>query len=379
MPPALLLDVGHVCDQHTDAGLEAIYKAIGEDPPDADIWAAHPNPFIRRIVELFTDRGLDRINGAREELLRWISGAEHRTDVTPTPRPAGAMRRWSPEELAAAGVYLRHLPPPAWTLDDWMMLVDYLVQRYLPEGDLRSEADWLTTRSNMMGRVQAAMGEATEAETDTALAMLPADLPTMAADQRAAIDYGRARCAENVVGLADAARHRLKRLIIDYQQAVFLGDRAATAEDLRTKLLDAFGTMNRDWRRIAVTEATECVNQGFVAASKPGDKLRRVERYHGACPFCRSIDGRVFTVVEAAEPAKDGETQVWVGKTNVGRAAAPRRRVGSALVDREPHERWWPAAGTQHPHCRGSWVRVGGASEDPEFEAWLKQLKEQRR
>jgi hypothetical protein len=232
----------------------------------------------------------------------------------------------------------------------------------------------------MMGRVQAAIGDVTDEQADTILATLPTpqELATawgMTPEQAATIDFGRARCAEAVTGLADGVRHKLRRMVVDYQENVFLGNRAETSEALQSKLLDEFGTVNRDWRRIAVTEATESVNQGFVAAAGPGAKLRRVEKYRGACPFCRGLDGRVFTVVEASKPDKDGEAEVWVGKTNVGRSASPRRREAGALVDREPHERWWPAAGAQHPHCRGSWVRVGGASEDPEFEAWLLQLK----
>lgn len=384
MPAApLLLDVATCCDEHTDAALEALYKAMGEDPPDADIWAPHPNPFVRRIVELFTQRGLDRIDGARAELSRWIRGEEHSPADAPA-RPEGAMRRWGQAELGATRTYLRHLPPTAWQLDDWMMLVDYLVQRYLPEADLRAESDWLVTRSALMGRVQAKLDDVTEAEADTLLAELPGPTEVrqrwgMTPAQEAAITYGRARCAEHVTALADSARHRIRGLIVEHQEAVFLGNRAETSEDLQTKLLDAFGTLNRDWRRIAVTEATENVNQGVVAATPAGGRLRRVERYHGACAFCREIDGREVTVVSPSKPGKNGDAEIWLGKTNIGRSASPRRRLGGALVDREPHERWWIAAGAQHPNCRGRWVQAAPAvAADPEFEAWLQSMKRGR-
>jgi hypothetical protein len=139
------------------------------------------------------------------------------------------------------------------------------------------------------------------------------------------IEFGRARCAEHVTALADGARRRLRKLIVDHQEAAMLNP-AAGGSDLQTKLVDAFGTMNRDWRRLAVTEATENLNQGFIASCRPGEKVRRVEKYRGACPFCRQIDGTVMTVVAPDAPRKDGETQIWVGKTNVGRSASPRRR-----------------------------------------------------
>jgi hypothetical protein len=256
------------------------------------------------------------------------------------------------------------------------MLVDYLAQRYLPADDLRSEADWLTTRANMMGRVQAAMDSVTEERADTILAALPGlDRWGMTPAQRAVVDFGRSRAAENVVQLSESARHKVRRLIVDYREAEYLGNRAVTAESLQTKLLDAFGDLNKDWRRIAVTEAGEMAGQGFVAAQPVGAKLRRVEKYRGACAFCREIDGREVTVVDAAAPDKDGDTQVWVGKTNIGRSASPRKREGGALVEREPHEMWWIPSGVAHPNCRGSWVRGGGASRDPEFDAWLADLK----
>jgi hypothetical protein len=376
----LLLDIACLCDEHSDAALEGIYKAIGEEPPDGDIWAEHPNPFVRRIVELFTQRGLDRIQGLRAELTRWLRGEEHQsTPEAPTLRPDGAMRRWDATELGVVRLYLRNLPAGEFAIDDWMLLVDYLVQRYLPEADLRSEADWLATRSGLMGRVQAAMGEAKPEQVDVILATLPSLEDAIAswgmtAPQRAAIDYGRARCAESVTGLADSTRHRLRRMVVDHQEAIHLGDRAAAAHDIQTKLLDEFGLLSRDWRRIAVTEATENTNQGFIASMPPGARVRRVEKYRGACPFCRSIDGKVVTVVSPTAPDKDGETQIWVGKTNVGRSASPRKRAGGALVEREPHEMWWVAAGAMHPHCRGAWVKAGGASADPEFEAFLENL-----
>lgn len=361
-----------------------MHKAMGEDPPDGGIWDAHPNPFVRRLVELFTDRGLTRIANLQEELARWLSGGEHAPALQRPPRPEGVMARWSLAELGLANAYLRALPSDQFTIEDWMMLVDYLVQRHLSPADLRTEAEWLASRAAIMGRVQAALVEIDDARADHLLMQLPsvADIDRMfglTPAQRAVIDYGRARCAEHVVGLSDGARHRLRTLIVDYQEAVFLGDQATTGEALQSKLLDAFGTMNRDWRRIAVTEATENVGQGMIAALKPGSKVRRVEKYRGACAFCRSIDGRVAMVVEASNPVKNGDTEIWVGKTNVGRSAAPSKRVGGVLVERGPEERWWLAAGAQHPHCRGAWVEVvSGASEDPEFEAWLAKMDRDR-
>lgn len=381
-PDGLFLDVSCLCEEHTNQAIEGIYKAIGDDPPGDGIWDEHPSPFVRRLVELFTDRGLTRIAKIQEELQAWLAGAEFTEGLERTARPDGAMMRWNRAELGTARLYLSRLPPETWTLDDWLLLVDYLVQRYLPEADLRTEADWLVQRAGIMGRVQAAHAAMGLAEIDAIMQAVP-DLaslgPHATPELQAAVKFGRARACENVVQLSDNARHRMRRLVVDYEEAVFTGDRAGAAESLQGRLLDTFGTLNRDWRRIAITEATEMLDQGFVASIPHGGKIKRVERYHGACPFCRSIDGRVMTVVDPAAPDKDGETQVWVGKTNVGRSASPRKRVGGDLVDREPEELWWVAAGTMHPHCRGTWVRVSEASADTEFDAWIAQMKRNKR
>ena len=131
--------------------------------------------------------------------------------------------------------------------------------------------------------------------------------------------------------------------------------------------------MNRDWRRIAVTEAGENANQGLIASLQPGARVRRMEQYRGACPYCRKINGTVLTVVDAANKDKDGVTQVWVGKNNIGRSGAPRKRVGAELIPRLAAELWWVPAGTVHPHCRGQWHVLEGAKpgDDPSFQAWL--------
>ena len=360
--------------------LDAIYKAAGEDPPD--IWDEHPNPFIRRMIEIFTHRGLMRMDGMRDEMAKWLSGDMHQASATRPPRPPGAMERWSGAELGLVKLYLETLPASEFLVDDWMMLVDYLAQRYLPASDLRTEAEWLSTRANLMGRVQAAMGDVSEPDADRLLAALPVSAAAadaawgMTVTQRALLDYGNARCVENVVALSDTVRHRMRNLILDYQGAQVLGDRTKTAESLQTQLLDSFGLSNRDWRRIAVTEAGENLNQGMISSLPAGSRVRRVEKYRGACAFCRSIDGRVMSIVDPSSPKLDGETQIWAGKTNIGRSASPMKRVAGGLVERAPRERWWIAAGVMHPNCRGGWVPISEPTRraDPKFSAWMDEV-----
>lgn len=375
----LLIDIGALSERQSDRALNTIYKAIHDHSDDDAIWNPHESLFIRRLVELFTQRGLMRLDGFRKDLEKWLAGEKHRSGER-LPRPDGMMQRWTKGELELVKLYLESLPPAAFTLDDWMMVVDYLAQRYLPESDLRTEAEWLATRSVLMGRVQANMEKISEADADVVLAALPSTVAeaeaqyAMTAVQRAILDYARVRSAENVSKLADDARHRMRNVIAQHTEQQFLGNPAASGSSLQTKLLDEFATLNRDWRRIAVTEAGENANQGYISSVAPGTKLKRIEQYRSACNWCRKIDGVIVEVVPADAPEKNGETQVWPGKTNVGRSAAPRKRVGSTLVHREPEEMWWIAAGAQHPHCRGRWLPVieDEPGDDKEFGDWLR-------
>ena len=116
------------------------------------------------------------------------------------------------------------------------------------------------------------------------------------------------------------------------EQKMLNGGASAPGSSLRTRLLDEFGTLNRDWRRIALTEAGEMANQGFIASQAPGNKVKRLEQYAGACPFCRKIDGVVMEIVPSDKQDKNSETQIWVGKTNIGRSVSPRKRIAGVLT-----------------------------------------------
>lgn len=371
------IDLSHLSDDQCECALEHIYKAITDDPGDDAIWAKMESPFMRRMVELFTQRGLMRLQGFRSELLQWLGGEKFVGGAIAPVRP-GMMQRWSPDEIEAVHLYLRNLPPEQYLLDDYMMLVDYLVQRYLPANELRTESEWLSVRSTLMGRVQANMPDLNLHQADTLLQALPTSVAGAASEfpmrptQRAVMDYATAHTAEHVQDVADDVRHRMRLLLMKHSENHALG--IIDTGKLQQDLLYQFGTLNRDWRRIAVTEAVESANQGYIAMMAPGDKVRRSEHYTGACAFCRKIDGMVFEVVDPSHHDKDGWTQVWTGKTNVGRSAAPRQRVDGVLIERDPSEMWWPAAGAQHPSCRGFWLPEikPEPGDDPDFAEWLR-------
>jgi hypothetical protein len=364
----------------TDDALEFIYKSAARGDRGAGIWDAHESVLIRRLIELFTKRGLDRLEHVKTQLSAWQQGKHHNPDAKPSTAP-GMMVRWTDDELSLVKLYLEALPPGKWGVKDHMMAVDYVVQRYLPAEELKTEAQWLATRAVLMGKVQANLDAklVTPQNADKILAALPST-PEAAASQfdlskqqKSAMEFAEVRAGENVRALTDKARHQLRQTVM---QQLELAETTGQLPSLETELFDDFASLNRDWRRIAVTEAGECQTQGFIASLKPGTKVKRVEQYETACAFCKRIHGRVATVVAADAPDKDGETMVWPGKNNIGRSAAPRKRVGDELVPRTEAELWHLPAGLAHPNCRGFWVAVMEILEgdDPEFGAYLQKV-----
>lgn len=375
----LFLDIIHLSEPQTERALSEIYKSI-HDHDDRD--APHESPFIRRLIELFYQRGLAYLDNVQSELLKWTAGKYHSPGEIPVP-PPGMMHRWTAAEADLVRLYLRALPPSDWTLQDHMMMVDYVFQRYLPLDALVSESEWMATRSTLMGKVQAnLMKPPTLAQADVILAALPNTIAdafeqfSFTRVEQAVLEIAATRGAEYVVNLAEGARRRMREVIRRSAEAHMMNVTGIPSRALQTELADAFATLNRDWRRIAITEAGNNALLGLIASLKPGTQVRRVEQYANACPSCRKIDGRVMTVVMPEKPNKNPDTEIWVGKDNYGRSSAPRKRVGNELIPRSKDELWWVAAGLMHPNCRGRWLRVldTETGDDPEFANWLKGL-----
>lgn len=381
MSTPLFLDLTGLTPRATDDALEYIYKAGSGHRHDDDIWRPHESVLIRRLIELFSQRGLDRLEQVRTQIIAWESGAYHKPGHVPASQP-GMMQRWGSDEMALARIYLESLPPDQWTIDDHMMAVDLVVQRYLPEDDMRTEAEWLSTRAGLMGTVQANLDKPpSEKQADIILAALPSTVqgaryafPSLTPLQKSVLEFGKARCAENVRHLAESVRHRMRGVIMQRQEESMTMAPGANRQSLESKLFDEFAVLNRDWRRIAVTEAGENQTVGYIASLEVGTKVQRVEQYANACSFCKKIDGVIAEVVPPDAKDKDPDTQIWVGKNNIGRSASPRKRVGSMLVERTPEEMWWLPAGLAHPHCRGRWVPVikDEPHHDADFGDWLR-------
>jgi hypothetical protein len=385
MANPLLVDVTAAPHSCCDHGLEALHKAIAEEPSEAAIWRPHDNPLLTDLVERWTAIGSAALQAVQDTLLGGLGVGEPvpilRKADFPDPGDLDALR----ERLAK--------PMSEYTPDDWVAFVDLIFGTRMPDASLDAVAADMTAKATLAGHLQAIAEGGPGAPSVAVLAHVMgrvaagvAGAPGAAAfeskqaavreAQAAAMDFAKTRIGLNMRGLTNAARTRVSRTILSHVQEHGL----SRPGKLQQTLLDDFGTLNRDWRRIAVTEAGEVANTAYLGQFPDGSRVQRLEAYEGACPFCRKIDGMVFEWSTKRRPERDGWTHVWPGKTNVGRSASPRKRTDEGLVEREPEELWWPAAGVQHPNCRGRWLSLPSETlppgVNPQFAEWLaKELK----
>jgi hypothetical protein len=353
-----------------------------------DIWLPFDSPYLADLVEAFTHTGQAHIQSFKDALSWWLAshGAPHVKDAQ-IPLIPDAPVHWTQVELDAWSAYFHAKPRYLWLPEDWSMLVEWLLQSYWSPKWADSMASWVSVKSTLLGQIEAGLAANPPIAAVAAgiAALIPATIPgavqmglPVAQYTEALVSFARVRCAQAIVDMGDKMKSDISTIVLQHQQAVLLGGKI---ENLETKLFDKYATANRDWRRIAITEVSENAAQGAVAASKPGDKMKRLEQYKGVCAWCHKINGRIMTVVDPAKENKDGETEIWAGKTNIGRSSAPKKRVDGRLYDREPDEMWWVAAGAQHPHCRGRWLPFTGI--DPakydKFMAAIKASQAQRK
>jgi hypothetical protein len=365
---------GLSCDCHNEA-LETLSKAISED--QHDIWSVHENPFLTKLLEMFTDRGLNSINKVNTELGAWLSN--HRYTGKPSAPLDGMMQIWNKDELGLVRIYLESIPQSEWQLDDYSLLIDYLHQRYLNPAELKTDAEWLVTKSHLMGKAQSALETINPHTAGLLLEALPSTVASaavvfnMANAEKQILDYAKLKSMDMVTSASDAAKHDLKTVLLDHLNKKFSGDETATPRKLQQSLFDHFSTQNRDWRRLGLTEAGNACNEGFIASLPINSKVKRIEQYHGACGWCKAIDGQIFNLVSADDPNKNGDTDIWPGKSNIGRSASPRKRTEDGLELRDKSECWWVAAGLQHPCCRGRWFVVSEAKKgyNADFTQWF--------
>lgn len=183
-----------------------------------------------------------------------------------------------------------------------------------------------------------------------------------------ALKYVKQRCAYSIQQATDATKMKTKEII--YRG---LNDNLGwrdIAKMLREGIKED-GELQRYWQRVATSETTSALNNGYLATKNIGTYVIG-QGYDDACEHCKDlVIGKVYKI--GARPEKGYEdldptskeykdltkyydNYIWVGKDNIGRSGAKNRRNedGSTSV-RLPHELYTPTIPV-HPVCRCTWV-----------------------
>ena len=360
-----LVDLKHAPCDCANHGLETLYKAIAEQPNKSAIWRPHENPYLTDIIEHWHAEQAARVQEAQDAIFGALGLGE------PVPLLRKAL---STEEIAALRARLAK-PMRDYSPADWVALIDLAFHTRLSGAALERAAADLAAKATLAGQLHAIADP--DAETGIfdllhRVAIGAASVPrALSGAAKRAMDWAKSRIGLHLRGITEAGRDRVAHSILDHVQEHGL----ASAGKLQQRLLDDFATQNRDWRRVAITEAGETANLAYAGSFPDGTRIKRIEHYDGACPFCRKLNGQVFIWSADPRPDSDGWTHIWPGKTNVGRSASPRKQTPDGLVERTEDELWWPAAGVQHPNCRGRWLALPGeppATVDPDFADWVR-------
>ena len=155
--------------------------------------------------------------------------------------------------------------------------------------------------------------------------------PILQPDKANALLYATMAAAEKCAAWADAIRDDLRWEIVQ-------GIREdLTLAQVRGRLFDRFEAWGADFRRIAVTEMAESHAAGRLLGWPEGAKIRMVV-HKDACEDCKRLfdnGKRVFTV---RHTPGDEQTEMWPGKTNVGR----KREDWIPAIPVHPNERCTP-------------------------------------
>lgn len=355
----MLVDLTHVPASQANAMVDYLCKSVEEAIADDP----HPTDALTGAMEDATT------TPGRLALLR-LQDAVLAVLVTGQPPAMEKAKKpsWLPRKTLCDQLEVKAMraAPGSLTFTDYLDVIDCLILKYVREDILQDQARVQAVKQYLVGHLRATGTISTAGGLSTALtiAALPKTIEQALIIWHNITDYDKrmieaaqANAARLVTDLTASARSRMKKLIIEAERRR-AGEATAAfnPQPLAQQLSETFGDLNRDWRRIAVTETAINSSDGFVATLQ-GQHVRWVS-HPACCDYCRSMTGRIFRVVSAKDKRKDEQTDMWVGKQqeNVGRAISKRKRLDNGtLVDRPDDERVIPAI-PAHPSCRCIWV-----------------------
>ncbi len=349
----MLIDAREVNPDAANAAVEFLCKSV-----EASIlWERHPtDPILAEVEDLSTEWMVRRLGLIEQEASRAFFGDwPMMTKALPADDPCQDLER-----------RIRGAEPGSLPFTIYLQVIDCWLKRHLPEKAAIGLAQRQAVKQYVAGMLRHRIVAPTPEEAQIAVASLPGSLQQaqvndwqLTAEDTARLDLAQAQAARHVTDITAATRSRLQRVILDAERERLVQHRQGLQHPrLQQTLQDTFQDLDRDWRRLAVSETSINASDGRVAATPIGEKLQWLA-HPGACRYCRSQHLKIFLVVSASKVDKDPETEIWPGKLamNMGRAIAKRKRTEHGLVDRTDDELVTPVI-PAHPECRCNWVRA---------------------
>ncbi|MGF7108236.1 hypothetical protein [Treponema pedis] len=163
------------------------------------------------------------------------------------------------------------------------------------------------------------------------------------------------KAAQLITRVNDDIRNGIKEVLLDG-----ISERKSKAQ-VSQDLFNKFGSLNRNWKRIADTEIVNTSNLASVLeevhSAAQGEKVyfRRYEMAN-ACDKCKKMDGVI--ALWSDKPLEDDKIKDEFASVAIWEGKAPDSKNNTLVV------------GALHPHCRGFWERWGSE----EFNAQTAQL-----
>lgn len=326
------------------AASRPVLKALGRRrmpsrPPSAaqvererPFWGPHPDPGIAFIEDEFWRPGAAFL----QAMVAHALGHGVRPLAKAYALPSGSVAGWG----EIADLFKQDLDPDH-LMTGWSQIIDKLATGLFPGATKESLARQMALRSHLLHKAGARVAAGDLPSWGTALR-------TFGSSQSEALAWTKARALQFMTALDSKARESMLTTLVASRQA------GEGVGKLQRRLFDSFSTLNRDWRRVALTETAMAVSNGALASVNPAEGwlAEWVAGLH-ACPFCKAQGGKRYRVVSADAPSKNGDTQVWAGKNNHGRSAHAWSTKEGRF--RTADELWWPCI-PAHPCCGCVWV-----------------------
>lgn len=297
-------------------------------------WGPHPDVAIARIEQPFFEVGQDYLRALYAAVLGW---------KTSKVRPLTKAFHVDPGQIDGWGkladLFNSKLPATQ-LMDGWGQVVQKLSGVLLPQATIEAAAQRMALESSLLWRLGQRVIHPIEMPWEKAeKALSPA--------QAASMEWAKVHGMFYLQKLDDEAKLALREILVQSKEA------HEGITGLERRLFDKMSGLNRDWRRIALTETGMAVTNGQLASVPAG--IKHIARWIAspmACPHCLKYAAQVFEVLQEPDLAK-GQTALWPGKNNVGRSAYHwSHKLGRY---RDSTEMYWPCQ-PLHPNCACSFV-----------------------